>query len=81
MGLLLPCNVVVRQAEQGAVQVELMDTGAVLKLVDKPAITALAAELRQRLGRVVRALRGVARPQARQRSVRRGCRRSPRPGA
>jgi uncharacterized protein (DUF302 family) len=56
IGLLLPCNVVVRQDEQGKVQVEFMDTDAVLKLVDKPAITVLAADVRQRLQRVMHAL-------------------------
>lgn len=56
IGLLLPCNVVVRQDEQGKVQVEFMDTVAVLKLVDKPAIAALATEVRQRLERVMHAL-------------------------
>ncbi len=56
IGLLLPCNVVVRQDEQGKVQVEFMDTDAVLKLVDKPAIAALATEVRQRLERVMHAL-------------------------
>ena len=55
IGLLLPCNVVVRQDEQGK-QVEFMDTDAVLKLVDKPAIAALATEVRQRLERVMHAL-------------------------
>lgn len=56
IGLLLPCNVVVRQDAQGKVQVEFMDTDAVLKLVDKPAIAALATEVRQRLERVMHAL-------------------------
>ncbi len=52
IGLLLPCNVVVRQDEAGAVYVEFMDPNAVLELVNKPEITALASEVRQRLERV-----------------------------
>lgn len=56
IGLLLPCNVVVRQDENGAVQVEFMDTDAILKLVDKPEIAALASEVRMRLDRVFAAL-------------------------
>lgn len=56
IGLLLPCNVLVRQDAQGKVQVEFMDTDAVLKLVDKPEIAALATEVRQRLERVMHAL-------------------------
>lgn len=51
IGLLLPCNVVVRQDETGAVYVEIMDPNAVLGLVDKPAIAELAREVRQKPGR------------------------------
>lgn len=56
IGLLLPCNVVVRQDEAGTVHVEFMDPNAVLELVNKPEITALASEVRQRLERVMQAL-------------------------
>lgn len=56
IGLLLPCNVVVRQDATGAVYVEIMDPNAVLDLVDKPEITALAREVRQKLERVLQHL-------------------------
>ena len=56
IGLLLPCNVVVRQDEAGAVFVEIMDPNAVLDLVDKPAITDLAREVRLKLERVLQAV-------------------------
>jgi uncharacterized protein (DUF302 family) len=56
IGLLLPCNVLVRQDQSGAVFVEVMDTEAILQLVDKPAVTALAKEVRERLDRVLAAL-------------------------
>ncbi len=59
IGLLLPCNVVVRQDEAGTVHVEFMDPNAVLELVDKPEITALASEVRQRLERVSVAVGGA----------------------
>lgn len=49
IGALLPCNAVVREDAAGRVRVELMDPNAVLRLVDKPEVTALAAEVRQRL--------------------------------
>lgn len=49
IGALLPCNVVVRQDAAGVVHVEAMDPQAVLKLVDHPAVPALAAEVRSRL--------------------------------
>lgn len=58
IGLLLPCNVVVRQDEAGKVYVEFMDPNAVLELVNKPEITQLAGEVRQRLERVMAALPG-----------------------
>ena len=58
IGLLLPCNVVVRQDDAGKVHVEFMDPNAVLELVNKPEITALASEVRQRLERVSVAVGG-----------------------
>lgn len=56
IGLLLPCNVVVREDEAGRVQVEFMDPRAVLDLVDRPEVTELAGDVRQRLERVMAAL-------------------------
>lgn len=49
IGLLLPCNVVVRQDAAGQVRVEMMDTDAVLQLSGKPAIAQLAGEVGQKL--------------------------------
>ena len=57
IGLLLPCNVVVRQEESGATTIAFMDPEAVLALVDKPGVKELAAEVRGRLERVRDALR------------------------
>lgn len=56
IGLLLPCNVVVRQDEFGKIHVEFMDPNAVLELVDKPEIGQLASEVRQKLEKVLKAL-------------------------
>jgi uncharacterized protein (DUF302 family) len=56
IGLLLPCNVVVRQDDAGKVQVEIMDPNAVLDLVDRPEVHGLAAEVRERLQRVLAAI-------------------------
>jgi uncharacterized protein (DUF302 family) len=53
IGLLLPCNIVVRQDAAGVVRVEFMDPNAVLELVEKPEINQLAQEVRQRLERVM----------------------------
>ena len=49
IGLLLPCNVVVREDDVGTVHVEFMDPSAVLQLVDKAEVTSLANEVKQRL--------------------------------
>jgi uncharacterized protein (DUF302 family) len=56
IGALLPCNVVVRQDDQGAVMVEVMDPQAVMGLVDNPAVTPIAAEVRGRLEQMLAAL-------------------------
>ncbi|HEB97698.1 MAG TPA: DUF302 domain-containing protein [Sedimenticola thiotaurini] len=56
IGLLLPCNVVVREDEAGAVTVSFMDPEAVLSLVDREEIAELAGEVRQRLQRVRQSL-------------------------
>lgn len=57
IGLLLPCNVVVREDENGKIIVAFMDPSAVLKLVEKPGIEQLAKEVRGRLERVRDALK------------------------
>lgn len=56
IGLLLPCNVVVRQDESGRVFVEFMDPAAVLDLVEKPAVTDLGRQVREKLERVMQSL-------------------------
>jgi len=56
IGLLLPCNVLVREEENGDVTVAFMDPAAVLTLVEKEGIKELAGEVRERLERVMKAL-------------------------
>jgi uncharacterized protein (DUF302 family) len=52
IGLLLPCNVVVREGPDKSVTVGFMDPVAVLQLTANPDIAALAREVRAKLERV-----------------------------
>lgn len=56
IGLLLPCNVLVREDASGKVNVSFMDPASVLGLVDDPAVVPLAAEVKAKLERVLDAL-------------------------
>lgn len=56
IGLLLPCNVLVREEEDGSVTVAFMDPQAVLSLVERPEIEGLAGQVREKLQRVMGAL-------------------------
>ncbi len=56
IGLLLPCNVLVREEENGEITVAFMDPSAVLTLVEKEGVAELAAEVKARLERVRDAL-------------------------
>jgi uncharacterized protein (DUF302 family) len=58
IGLLLPCNVVVREQPDKKINVGFMDPIAVLKLTDNPAIAEMAKAVRGKLERVRDQLRG-----------------------
>jgi len=52
IGLLLPCNVLVREEDDGSIRVLFMDPNAVLGLVDCDDVTSLATEVRGKLQKV-----------------------------
>jgi len=52
IGMLLPCNVIVREEDEGRMRVGFMDPKAVLQLVDRPELADLGADVRERLERV-----------------------------
>lgn len=52
IGLLLPCNVVIREEQDGSITVAFMDPQAVLQLVQHPDVHELAKEVKQKLERV-----------------------------
>ena len=56
IGLLLPCNVVLREEQDGSITVAFMDPEAVLSLVQRDDIEATAKEVKARLERVCNSL-------------------------
>ena len=56
IGLLLPCNVVVREDGDGHVHVSFMDPQAVMGLVGNPGVEPLAVEVKAKLEKVLEAL-------------------------
>lgn len=58
IGLLLPCNVVVRE-DNGGVTVAFMDPAAVLGIVQRPELAELGTKVRERLAQVRDALSSV----------------------
>lgn len=60
VGLLLPCNVIVREEAPGRVVVGFLDPQIMVNLVGDPAVKAVADEAEQRLRRVCLSLGGSA---------------------
>lgn len=56
VGLLLPCNVTVRQLDDGTIEVALVDPLMMLGVVSNPALKPIADEARARLERVAQSL-------------------------
>ncbi len=56
IGVLLPCNVVVRQLDGGDIEVSAMDPAAAMQVVENPRVPEVASEVRDRLVRVLAAI-------------------------
>ncbi|TQM64746.1 DUF302 domain-containing protein [Humibacillus xanthopallidus] len=63
IGLLLPCNVVVRAADEGHTVVEAMDPGVMVRITANDALTEVAADARERLSRALESLTPATAPQ------------------
>ncbi len=57
VGLLLPCNVVVRQLAADQTEVSLVDPLAMMAVIDQPDLQAVAQEARAKLERVATSLK------------------------
>lgn len=57
LGLLLPCNVVVRALEDGSTLVQAVDPATMVRLSDAPGLPAVADEARAKLDAALDALR------------------------
>jgi uncharacterized protein (DUF302 family) len=58
LGLLLPCNVIVRELSDGSGKVEVaaIDPASAMSMVDNAALKAIAAEVRDKLLKVIAAV-------------------------
>ncbi len=53
IGIFLPCNVVVEEHESGVVEVSIVNPVAAMSAVENEAVATIAAEMQQKLKRVV----------------------------
>jgi hypothetical protein len=53
IGTMLPCNVIVQQREDGAVEVSAIDPAALMQAIDNPRLADVAGQVRDMLRQVV----------------------------
>jgi uncharacterized protein (DUF302 family) len=53
IGTLLPCNVTIREVEDGNFEVAIMDPAVAMSMVENPMIEPLAGEVREKLVRML----------------------------
>lgn len=56
IGLLLPCNVIVFEEDDKTVTVSALNPGEIFKMVDKPGMKEMAAQVEERLRKVINSL-------------------------
>ncbi|MCF8483549.1 MAG: DUF302 domain-containing protein [Rhodospirillum sp.] len=59
VGVMLPCNVVVRQLADGGIQVSAVDPVASMTAIDNPGLSHVASEVRDLLTRAVERVGGL----------------------
>lgn len=59
IGLLLPCNVVVREEPDSSINVAFMDPSGVMEMIDNAEVTEVASEVRTRLKRVCEVMKNA----------------------
>lgn len=58
LGLLLPCNVVIREEDDGSTTVAIVDPAAMFTVVNKPEMEEMANEVREKFDRIMAAIKG-----------------------
>lgn len=58
IGMLMPCNVIVYEADDGKTVVAAMDPGVMSQVSDNPELPKIAAEARERVQRAIASLGG-----------------------
>ena len=56
IGLLLPCNVIVYENDEGKATVSVIDPGAAMSMVDNPQLQEIAGQVTQKLQNVLQSL-------------------------
>lgn len=56
IGVMLPCNVIVRQDQDGRIEVAAVDPAASMQAVDNPALADLAGEVKSMLADMIKSL-------------------------
>ncbi len=56
IGILLPCNVVVRELEEGRIEIDIIDPLVAMQVVENDAMAAIASEIHDKLEKVINTL-------------------------